>query len=201
MEFPDRSKPQQAAPKKKVEAVVPTSTATMVQRPASKRFFGAMFAESPKDLIKRAAITIMLPNMKAGVEQALNAFVSGMLWGDSSNRPANLVRGTVVGGGAVVYQNASNNPSLLAARMSAPQGNVGYQDMLYPTQQYAEIVLANMYDLLNQYSVVTVGDLKELSGKSTSISDNGLGWTSLQGARISSVGSGFVLELPKPTLI
>ena len=196
MEFPDKSKPQEA--KKKVQAVVPSSK--VVQRPASKRFFQFLFAESPKDLMKRVAITVLMPNFKAGLEQAGNHFLHGMLWGQGSP-PSGVVRGTVVSGGAVVYQNASNNPSLLQAKMASPQQSVGYRDIVYSDLQYAETVLANLYDLLNRYSVVTVGDLMELSNKTAQISDNGLGWNSLDGARISRVADGYVLELPRPTLI
>ena len=58
-----------------------------------------------------------------------------------------------------------------------------------------------MYDLLNTYRVVAVADLYEAAGLSPSISDNSYGWTSLEGATIRRVANGYVLELPRPTLI
>jgi hypothetical protein len=58
-----------------------------------------------------------------------------------------------------------------------------------------------MYDLLNQYRVVSVADLYELAEIETQISDNSYGWRSLDGARIRPTGGGYILELPRPTLI
>lgn len=101
-----------------------------------------------------------------------------------------------------MYHGASQPQSITQARQAITHQSSGnYQDLVLPTQEYAETLLANMYDLLNQYRVVAVADLYELAGHTPAISDNSYGWTSLDTARISKVRDGFVLELPRPTLI
>lgn len=202
MELPDKTG-MPAAPKKDIKPVI--SGAVQVKRPATRRFFDFLFAESPKALAAKVGRDVVVPRLKAAFEEAHNSFVSGMLWGDGANRPmSNIVKGTVLRGGMVNYTAASSSPNMMLQQArQANQSRVGgnYQDLVVPTQQEAELLLTNMYDLLNSYRVVTVGDLYESANITAQPSDNAYGWTSLDGARISKVREGFLLELPRPVLI
>lgn len=198
MELPDKSADQ---PKKVVKPVVASSQE--VKRPATRRFMDYMFAESPKDLMRKVGRDVIVPRMKAGLEEAFNNFLGGMLWGDPTNRPmSHMVRGTVIRGGGVNYAQMHGSAAS-QARLALPQSSSGgnYRDLVFPSVQDAELVLANLYELLNEYRVVAVGDLMELANRPSAISDNSYGWTSLDGCRISKVANGYVLELPRPTLI
>lgn len=203
MDLPNKSEPPKpAAPKKNIQPVV--KGAKQVNRPATRRFKDYLFAESPKELGAKIGRDVVVPRLKAGVEEALNSFLSGMLWGGGPRPMSNIVQGTVLRGGNVNYNHISTQQSGLA---QAAQANVSrtssgnYQDLVTPTQDSAEMLLARMYDLLNQYRVVAVADLYELANITPAISDNAYGWTNLDGARISKVRDGFLLELPRPTLI
>lgn len=199
MDLPDKTIPL-APPKKDIKQVV--QGASLVKRPATRRFMDFVFAESPKTLGKKIGRDVVVPRIKAGLEQAFNEFLSGMLWGDGSNRPAgHIVQGTVLRGGGVNYNQASTSLLSQARQANVSRSSGNYQDIVVPTQQFAETLLANMYELLNQYRVVAVADLYESAGLTPAISDNSYGWTSLDGARISKVRDGYLLELPRPTLI
>lgn len=204
MDLPNKSETPGPAPKKKdIKPVIPG--AVQVPRPATRRFFDFLLAESPKALARKIGHDVLVPRAKAGFEEAINSFLSGMLWGDSSNKPvSNMVRGTVLRGGGTNYAGISSAPSGLQQAQSAlpvPQSSGNYQDIVCPTQQHAELVLANLYDLLNEYRVVAVADLYELANITPQISDNAFGWVSLDGARITKARDGFLLELPRPTRI
>lgn len=89
-----------------------------------------------------------------------------------------------------------------ARQIAAPIQSTGnYQDLVLPTLLDAENLLAGLFEQLNQYNVVPVGELYEMAGITTAVSDNSYGWTNLSGARISKVREGFLLELPRPSLI
>ena len=201
MELPDKTAGAPSA-KKDIKPVV--TGAVQVQRPATRRFFDFLFAESPKVLARKIGRDLVVPRLKAGFEAAANEFLAGMLWGDSINRPmSNMVKGTVLRGGAMNYNAISSQPMGMTQARQATVGRSSgnYQDLILPSQQAAEILLANMYDLLNQYRVVAVADLYELAEQTPAPSDNAYGWTTLDGARISKVREGFLLELPRPNLI
>lgn len=62
----------------------------------------------------------------------------------------------------------------------------------------AETVLDNLYDILNKYDVVSVSDLYELVGITPQHTDQKWGWTTLQGAGVSRMRDGYLLNLPEP---
>lgn len=203
MDIPDKSHP--AAPPadpKKVHAVIPQGGAERVARSARKRFFSFLVAENPKELAKDVGRNLVVPRLKASFEEAFNSFLAGLLWSNGANRPGNgIVRGTVLNPNTQVYGGIINGgvtPQQLAAA-AAPQRPAGYQDVKVPTQQYAEALLANLYQLLNEYRMVSVADLYESANLPTEVADNKLGWYSLEGAHIEIVRDGFVLALPKPS--
>jgi hypothetical protein len=200
MDLPDKTAAV-APPKKEIKPVV--SGAKKVDRPATRRFLDFLFAESPKALAGKVARDVLWPRAKAGFEEAANSFLAGMLWGDGVNRPLpNIVKGTVLRGGGMNYQAISTQNSMTQARqanVSRSSGN--YQDLVLPTQQMAEAVLGNMYELLNEYRMVAVADLYEAAGVTPAPSDNAYGWMSMDGARISKVRDGYLLELPRPSLL
>lgn len=206
MELPDKSKPPAAttAPTgKNLSPVV--SNVEFAPRPVTRRFFDFVFADSMGNQARRVAREIIMQRAKAGLEEGIMSFVHGMFWGTGAAPNSAIVTGTVIRGGVNAYHAASANPSAFQQAQMANQvnQNVGYQDIISGSQMAAETLLANMMVLLNQYSVVTIGDMKELADKSTAIvpSDNRMGWTNLDGARITQDSQGYRLALPKPTMV
>lgn len=200
MDLPNKSEPN-VEPKKKIVPVI--SGATQAPRPASRRFMDFLFAESPKALGARIGRDVIVPRIKAGVEEAFNSFVHGMFWGNGTRPMSNMVQGTVLrAGGTQYHQISSLSAGAVPATPAASTTSHGnYQDIVCPTQQDAELLLANLYALFNQYRVVAVADLYEMARIKVSPSDNAFGWLSLDGARISKVRDGYVLELPRPSVI
>ena len=74
-----------------------------------------------------------------------------------------------------------------------------YDDILYRTRGDAEVVLAQMRELLEMYHNVSVGDLFDLSGISApnGYTDQKFGWKDLSMARVVPAGNGFMILLPK----
>jgi len=200
MELPDKSKPAQ--PAKKVKRVVPAGAAKPAKRPATNRFFDFVFAESPKDLGKRVVANTVVPRLKAAGEEAIGSFLHGMLWGGGSPPPSQLVQGAVLRGGGVNYNALSNGVVMPQNALPGVVNQHGpYSDVVVPTEQFAQAVLSQMFDLFNQYRVVTVGDLYEAAGLSSDPQHEGLGWYSLEGSKITKDREGFRIALPRPTTI
>lgn len=198
MDLPDKSS---AAPKKKVKRVVPQGAAKPAGRPASRRFFDFVFAESPKDLGRRVVTNTIVPRLKAAGEEAVNSFLHGMLWGGNSAPPSNLVQGTVLRAGGVNYNAISNGTSPTLQAIAATSSPGPYQDVVVPSQEFAQALLAQMFDLYNQYRVVTVGDLYEAAGLTSDAQHEALGWYSLDGSKITKERDGYRVSLPRPTKI
>ena len=200
MELPNKSEAKTPAePKPKLDAVA--STASKVSRPATKRFFDYIFAESPRQLMANVGRDVIVPRLKAGTEEAINSFISGMLWGESSKRFGGTIQGSSLRGGRISYSQPGLSVNRQVGNAIAPARSKSYEDVSFESLKEAENVLAILYELLNTYNRVAVADLYECAGLSADVSDNGFGWTSLDGVRISQTRRGYVLELPRPTLL
>lgn len=197
MDLPDKTQPP--APQKPRVQPLKLNGVVEVKRPASRRFFNFIFAESPKDIGKRVLENVVVPNVKAGVLAAGKSFLEGMVYGNSA--PPSGLQNQILRPGVMSYGGLVNQtPNMMALQASRPMGG-NYQDRTFSSQEDAEFVLANLFSLLNQYRMVAIGDLNDMLGKSSAPSDSGYGWTSLEGSKISRVADGFLLELPRPTLI
>jgi hypothetical protein len=202
MDLPDKTAPPEE-PRKSITPVVEGGLVVKAPRPMTRRFLDFAFAESPKELIKRVVENTLVPRAKAGVEEALNSFIHGMFWGQGQAPISSIVKGTVLRGGGMNYNAISSAPSALtmAREQNTARTPGNYEDLVCPTQEIAERLLANLYEVFNQYRVVAVADLYEMANIPTGTSDNAYGWLSLDGARITKERNGFVLALPRPTLI
>lgn len=72
-----------------------------------------------------------------------------------------------------------------------------YEDIIFDTRGDAESVLDSMFELLDKYEVVSVGDFYDLAGISGNYIDNKFGWTSLRNADVRRTRDGFAIELPR----
>lgn len=200
MDLPNKS--DNEPPKKEIKQIVQGKKA---DRPATSRFMHSLFAESPKPLMMRVGRQILIPRLKIGVQDALNGLIQGMLWGNGGQTmTSGIVQGTVLRGGATDYRAiSSGGPSALQQAQAAvtQQSSGNYKDVVCDSQQRAEQLLAYLYDLINRYRMVAVGDLYEAAGITTAPSDNAFGWTALDGSRIVATRDGYVLQLPKPVLL
>lgn len=204
MEFPNKADgpkqlgPAPTPPKEKKAPVV--SGAEQVKRPIVRRFFSFLSSESPKSMAAQVGREVLFPQFKMALEAAFNHFMAGMLWGDARNRPMNqMVNRPMLRNNSTPYNLMSAVQGTQIVPVQKSSGN--YEDVVVRTAEEAHTLLASCLDYLAQYNLVCVGDLYEFAGIATSPSDNSYGWTSLSGAQISPYRGGFVLELPRPTLL
>jgi len=71
-------------------------------------------------------------------------------------------------------------------------------DILISTREDAEEVIQNMYDLLDQYSMVSVSEFLEMVGLPDEYTDRNYGWTSLRDVEVRRVRDGYIIDLPNP---
>lgn len=72
-----------------------------------------------------------------------------------------------------------------------------YDEIEFDYRGDAESVLDSMFELLDRYEVVSVGDYYDLAGKSGNYIDNKFGWTSLRNASVRRTRDGYIIELPR----
>lgn len=76
-----------------------------------------------------------------------------------------------------------------------------YEEIILDSRGDAELVLDRLGDLIGEYGVATVADLYDLVGITENYTDNKFGWYGLGGAHVSRVRDGFLVNLPKTSVI
>jgi hypothetical protein len=77
----------------------------------------------------------------------------------------------------------------------------GVESIVLPSRQEAEIVLGELIELLNEYQVVTLSDLYDLTGLASDFTDNKYGWFELPECSTMRVRDGWALVLPRPVIV
>lgn len=83
----------------------------------------------------------------------------------------------------------------LTQRSTRPS-TLSYDSLVFDTRLDAEAVYEHMVDILDEYHVVSVGDLYELSNVKTRPTDFDYGWKNLAQTQINRTSRGYVLNLP-----
>ena len=65
----------------------------------------------------------------------------------------------------------------------------------------AENIIDRLSDLIENYDTATVADLYDLAGITSNFTDDRWGWYTLEGASVSHLREGYLLNLPKPVPI
>lgn len=180
-------------PDKKVEKVVSGEVVRKHKSRAQKvaeTFFGG-------DLREVASFTItdvFVPAAKNLIFETLTKGFERLLW---NNDPVPTSRG---GMQHFNYSKQSTSRNRAASRSWSRSQREAFDiaDITLPSRQDAENVLTRMYDMLEAYHMVTVGEFYGLVGITPEYTDEKWGWKNLHGANVQSVRDGYRINLPRP---
>lgn len=98
----------------------------------------------------------------------------------------------------VSYNTISTNNSS-TVKYSKPTYGFNYEDVIFETRGDAEFVLDQLEAAIEQFHVVSVGDLLDLAGISSNnyAMKNKYGWTDLRSAKVVMVSDGYALQMPR----
>ena len=76
-----------------------------------------------------------------------------------------------------------------------------YDDIVFSTRGDAESALDQMQFILDKYRIVRVADLYDMCDLTAPYTSNNYGWTSLARAQVRQVRGGYIIELPRASVI
>lgn len=185
------------APEKKIESVV---TGTVIQKKPSrtKRFlqmFGGGDARSAGEFV---LVDVLIPALRNAIADSVSQGVEKLVFGEvrsASRAPKSPSSWTPYG--TFSRSGAVSNPAPVTLSHQA-RATHNFDDIILGDRLSAENVINSLYDLLNQYEVVSVKDLYALLDVTSAYTDGSWGWTDLRGSDIVRVTQGYLLKLPKP---
>lgn len=203
-----KSRPE-AVPEKKVIAKVVQSEPITRKKPLGRKIAETFTGDSAQEVGTYVLFDIVIPAIKglivdSGKEALERIFFGG---GGGRSRPG---AGRPQRGGRTSYQAYySSNPPNFEERRPGPQRSLSqkarathdFDEIVLETRGEAEAVLDGLGFVLEQYDVVTVSDLYDLVGLSGSYTDDKWGWYDLKGSSIARVRDGYLLNLPKTSVV
>ena len=139
---------------------------------------------------------ILIPSAKRTLGEMLNNGIDMMLYGEvrAKRRSSSSSRVSY----ASYYDRDDRRDRYDRRDSNIGRGRTSSHDVLLETRVEAEEVLNTLDDLIDQYGVVSVADLYDLVGfTSTNYTDNKFGWTDLRHAEVRRDRDGYLLRMPK----
>lgn len=186
----------------KVGRVVQTAAvhrSTPLWKKAKSFIFGSALEFVIHDVLIPAAKEAAADAVSQGIEQRLFGHARSV-GRRSGTRPGGLSSNRSTGNFS--YDRVSSNTARQApaqptmSRRGRQRFDIG--EIVIPTRAEATEILELMFNIVNQFEVVTVAELYEMAGITPEFTDRRYGWTNLAGSKAVRVSGGYLLDLPTP---
>lgn len=184
-----RSKENNDIPEKKVEKVI-TGNVKTKKRSEAKKFADVFITDDVENVKSYILMDVLVPAIKKALSDVVTNGIDMLLWGESRSRSRN----TDSRPSYRSYYDRKDEPR----RTVTPRTLYSVDDIILEHRSDAEDVLDSLMDILEEYQMVSVAELKDLVGINSVYTDNKYGWKDLRTARVERVHDGFIIKLPKP---
>lgn len=184
-------------PKKELTKVV-TGEVTTKKKGIGRKVKELIVEADFRSVIGYIMMDILIPAAKNMIVDSAAKGAERMMFGDSVHRRG-VGTGSRISYDRITRSGVGGSPLRGAptlertVRASSRQSR---DDYVVTTRKEAEEVLEMMIDVIDNYEVVSVSDLNELVGYSSSHVDNKWGWTFLGDAQIRQIREGYLIDLP-----
>jgi len=173
------------------------------RRPLRKQFTETFIAGDSKSTMRFVVLDVMLPAAKDMIFEMGSEGLRKFMFGDGRRR-GGVTPPQSGPMGNVSYHRMGNSAmsSILSGSQRAmsrqARARHNFDEVVIEQRHEAEEVIDKLYEVLSRYGTVTVADLYELVGLASTHTDHRWGWTTLQGAGVSRIRGGYLLDLPEP---
>lgn len=198
---------RQPAEEKKIEKVV-IGEVTVQRKSLFQKFKAVFVKEDIRSVRDHVIFDILIPATKNMVADASIGSIERMIYGDRVIRRRSYGSGP---GPRVTYNSPVNRsysspldprynapPVESGPRRSAGRGDRDDDVLICTRREDAEAILEHMQEIIEQYEVASVADLKELAGRPFHHTDNKWGWNTVRGVQVRQIREGFLIDFPEP---
>lgn len=180
-----------APTQKRVEKVI--NGPAKVKNSDMRRLADVFISEDVKNVKSYVLMDVLVPTIKNAIVDVVTNGVNMIFYGNAAARKSSRP------GDYVDYSRPSANRGARVVDSSGYRPKYAYGDIVVNTRPEAEMVLRQMYDLIDTYGEATVLDLYDAIGVTRPFTDAKYGWTAanIRNAEIVRVNDGYMIKMPK----
>lgn len=158
-------------------------------------FIREFIVEDIRDVAKKTLKNFLIPSLKDAILKTVNNGLS-MLFGVAPSTSSST------NAGKVSYNQYSQKPTAPSENNDKQRGAYNLSDVVIQNRWEAEDVVKEFKAMMARYQVVSVSDAYEMVGVEVPYTMNRYGWTFVP-ANLEPVpvNGGFIIRLPRPTII
>ena len=187
----ERRAEAEKAKERKVEKVVKGKV--KIRENKSRKLMGNFISGDANSVWEAVLMDVLIPSLKKLVSEGINTASDLLIYGETRggrNRSESKVSYRR-------YYDDRGDRRESESRSRGSRNRFDYEEIVYETRGEAERVLDKMLETLDEYKLVSVGDMYDISGEPVPWTSHNYGWTSLRTASVKRVHDGYVLDLPK----
>lgn len=184
---------------KKVEKVI-SGRVTKKKKTLGKKFTDSIIGEDVDTVSSYLINEVLIPAAKSTIFDMVQGGFEMLLFGERRSSRSSSNRSGGGGRSYVSYDRASRRDDRREIS-HRDRSRHNFDDIILDSRGEAEEVLNHLVDLIIDYGEATVADLYDLVGVEGSFTDNKYGWRDLRNANVRAVRGGYLLNLPKTTLL
>lgn len=176
---------------KKITPVV-SGAAKVKKKSEVKKLTDVFISEDISTVKSYALMEVLVPAIKKAISDIVTNGIDMILYGEAGHSKKHGASKISYGS---YYKGDRERRDYTANRV---RGALDYDDIIFDTRGDAEAVLTAMDDVIEQYGVVSVGDLYDLAEVSTTnYAVNKYGWDDIRSASVVRVRDGYMIKLPR----
>lgn len=177
---------------RKIEKVI-VGTAKPKKKNELQKFADVFISEDVSNVKSYILMDVLVPAVKKAVSDIVTNGIDMILYGETGHTKKSS------SASKVSYRNYyDKRDDRRDYRTDKTVGGFDYDNFIFDSRGDAEVVLNSMEDIINQYGVVSVGDLYDLAGVSTTnYTVNKYGWTDIRSAQVVRAREGYLLKMPR----
>lgn len=181
---------------KKVQKVVSGPVKTK-KKSGFKKFASSIITEDAPKVKNYIIGEVLIPSIKKAISEIVRNGIDMFLYGDVDRGNRSKLPGSKVSYRSY-YDNRGHDVDRDRSNRINTVSRLDYDDIVLAERGEAELVLTQLEEILDKYGFVTIADLYDSVGiSSTNHCANNYGWTNLSNAGYSRVRDGYLLKLPR----
>lgn len=184
-------KPQEETREKRVDKPV-TNNVKVKKKSELHKFSDIFIAEDMSNVGSYVFTEVLVPAIKKAVSDIVRDGIDMLLYGSTGHSKKSSSNVSYVS-----YNKMSERRDDRRAYNEPRTRGYNYDNITFDNRGEAEEVLTQMENIIDNYTMVSVGDLYDLVGVTGNFTDQNYGWLSLRSAKVVRVRDGYVIELPK----